>query len=158
MANLYLVLDDNGRVRGCQTTKGTIDDERYVLVDAETYNQFGRLSPYEYMTIEGKGFTVHPDPRPEIKVTCPATKKVGEIISITLDQVSLGREEKTISKDVEELIEYETPDGRIGLIKASFRNGRATCAFTPDKSGYYHFRGNNNYKPEAETTIAVYEE
>ena len=163
MANLYLVLDDAARVRGSQTTKGTIDQPGYVLVDEKAYNDFGKLKEYESMTYdaETRKFTAYPDPRPQLRITAPASVKLGEpvdLVAVDIEQLSQGKGEKAISESSAILIEYECPDGRVGLVRVSFSKGAAGCSFTPDKSGYYRFGGSANYKAEQDIIIAVYEE
>ncbi len=162
MAHLYLNLKD-GKVIGCQTGPSvdkktgkkiparTGDD--IVPVSEEIYNDFNRLAPYKEMVYDGKGFTVLPDPRPKIAVAVPSLQKIGERVAM-----EITRDTKEISKDSEQLVEYEAPDGRVGLIRAEFRDGVARCSFTPDKSGRYRIRGNREYKLNQEAIIAVYEE
>lgn len=152
MANLYFKVRD-GKVVGCQTTKGEIDAEEYIKVDEATYNQFGKLAPYETMTYDGNEFTINPDPRPVLRITVNQQGKIGERVDIVVDQM-----DSKLKVDAEQLIEYESPDGRIGIVKAKFNGGEAFISFTPDKSGYYSLRGSANYKPEEAKTIAVYEE
>lgn len=147
---LYLVRDETGKVIGSQATPGTIDNPLYIEVDQETYNQFGRLAPYETLTFDEKAktFIHHPDPRPVFKIVAErALQSVG---------ITLTRDDE--AKDTEHIIEYERPDGSIGLVKAVFVKGSATIQITPTVSGYYHLRGSDTWKPEEEVSIAVVEE
>lgn len=151
---LYLVTDETGKVIGSQATPGTIDNPRYIEVDQETYNQFGQLAPYETLTFDQKAktFTHHPDLRPVFKIAAErALSRMEQSVGI-----ALTRDDE--AKDTEHIIEYERPDGSVGLVKAVFVKGQATLQITPTVSGYYHFRGSDTWKPEEEVSIAVVEE
>lgn len=160
MAVLMLRVED-GVVTGCQTGPQAIEEEGYIVVDEATYNLYGNMrrtpnTRKEYMTYDGKNFIKHPDPRPEISIVVPQEKKVGEAVSVSVLRMSEGLESR-MKKNDEVLVEYETPEGRIGLVKARLREGVATASFTPSVSGYYRFHECDRYKT-AERAIAVYEE
>lgn len=155
---LYLALDENSKVRACQVTKDTIADSSYIEVDEKTYNQYSSLKEYETMTYENSKFISHPDTRPQMKITAPTLEKVGVRVIVGVEDAVKKVGVKGSLIEEERIIEYECPDGRIGLLKAKFVNGVCQSGFVPDKSGYYRFTGSANYKPEEVITIAVYDE
>ena len=153
MSNFYLMIDEEGKVYGSQASPGRIDREDYILTSASDYNRYVQKDRYEEMVYDKtqRKFEVLPDPRSELRVTVPNSSRMGSLIDIDVDTDLL---------DVDHVIlEYQGPDGRIGLIRANIQqNGRARVNIRPDKSGYYRFGESDSYKLVEEQIIAVYEE
>ena len=163
MAHLYLNLNNEGKVVGCQTApsvdratgkkKTPMQRDNIILVDEQIYNQYNSKGNFEEMVYDkaqGK-FEVLPDPRPEFRVTAPNSSRMGSLIDIDVDADLLDADHV--------ILEYEGPDGRIGLIRANIQqNGKARVNIRPDKSGYYRFGESSSYKLVEEQIIAVYEE
>lgn len=147
MAHFYLVLDSDNRVVGCRTSPKQGDYPDQVEVDAEVYNQFQQLSPYERMTITDGEVTVHPDDRPAVAITVsPGPHMVGQAVTLTLQA------------DVDLLeVNYRNPDGNQRLMLAQFEDGVATVSFIPATSGHYVLSGGDTWRPAQEIIIPVYE-
>lgn len=103
--------------------------------------------PSVYGWVESSQFEFIPDGRPTLSFTAVETSPVGQQLSISIQSDTNG----------EILIEYQTPDNRVGLVMATIQSGSATVNITPTISGYYTLSETDNYAVGANTIIAVYE-
>jgi len=145
----YLIKNDDGQIVGNQVAPKRIENDNYIEVDAQQYNEFDRLQGKERLLLHNGELMKMADPRPIIKVTAqnPVEQK-GQPVLIDLD---CGGINDTL------LIEYTSSTGRSGLLKAVFKSGKCSLTFTPQESGYYTLHDGEEYIAETPLQIAIYE-
>ena len=165
---LYLVIDERNVVVGRQTSpRNPIERDNYIEVDEATYN----LSPGNYETMiyypESGEFEILPDPRPVLELTVDSDEvRVGHKVNVGLDIVShgtdltgYGLEDHRLQGDSIFYLDYQSPEGRLGCIRAELKNGKARdTGFTTRVSGMHMIKGNRLFREVAPVEIIVYEE
>lgn len=146
----FLFVNEQGEALHSVTGPQKPPADGWIEVDAKTLNEFAMMNkPYEKLVYKNGQWKKLPDPRPVFNVIPAKTLgKVGERISINFEG----------GEDGEQIIEYEKPNGAIGLLKVSVQDKKATASIIFTESGYYRFRGGDNWRASEEVTIAVFEE